>query len=300
MQRVRLAEGVSFSRLVYGLWRLEDAGEGTERSVTAKIEACLAQGITTFDQADIYSDYAAQERFGRALKAQPSLRDSIEVVSKCGILLTSDRYPDRRVKHYDTGPEHVRASLETALRDMGLEALDLFLIHRPDPLMDAEATGRVLDDLVAEGKTRAVGVSNFRPWDWELLQSAMATPLATNQLELSLLARAPFIDGDIALLQRLGRPPMAWSPLGGGRLFVHGEPAVDRLRPRLTEIAAAQGVDVDAVALAWLLRHPAGILPVVGTNNLDRLAKISDCLRVKLDRETWFELWELADGREVP
>lgn len=300
MQRVSIAGGVELSRLVYGMWRLADDPDVSEARVTAKVEACLAQGITTFDQADIYCDYASQEVFGRALKASPGLRDRIEVISKCGILLTSGRHPHRRVKHYDTGPDHVRASVETALRDMGLEALDLLLIHRPDPLMDAGATGRVLDDLVAEGKARAVGVSNFRPWDWDLLQSAMTTTLATNQLELSLLARDAFTNGDLVPLQRLGRPAMAWSPLGGGRIFTRGEPAVDRLRPRLKEIADGYGVGIDGVALAWLLRHPVGILPVAGTNNLERLARIADCFRVEIDRETWFELWELAEGREVP
>lgn len=299
MDRVRVGDGVDLSRLVYGMWRLGDDADTSPDRVIAKIEACLDQGITTFDQADIYGDYASEEILGRALAAAPALKARIEIATKCDIMLLSPRFPDRRVKHYDTSPEHIRASVERSLVTIGVEALDLLMIHRPDPLMDHEATGRTLDTLVADGKVRAVGVSNFRPWDWDLLQDAMTVPLATNQIELSLLAREPFTNGDIAHMQRLRAPVMAWSPLAGGRLFARGNPAVERLRPRLLEIAADAGVALDAVALAWLMRHPAGILPVIGTNDLDRIARISDCCRVRMDRETWFELWTLAEGREV-
>jgi predicted oxidoreductase len=143
-------------------------------------------------------------------------------------------------------------------------------------------------------------VSNFRPWDWDLLQSRMSTPLATNQIELSLLAREAFTNGDLAQAQMVGAPPMAWSPLGGGALFDPAHPAAARLAPRLAELAEAASVGAEAVAVAWLLAHPACIVPVLGTNNLDRIARISDCLKARLDRETWFELWTLAEGREVP
>ena len=180
--------------------------------------------------------------------------------------------------------------------DMGIEQIDLLLIHRPDPLMDHMETGAALDDLVTSGKVKAVGVSNFRPYDWELLQSGMKTKLATNQIEVSLGAIAPFTDGDIAFHQKQGDPLMAWSPLGGGSLMT----ADSELATRMDKIATAQGVDRAAVAIAFLLRHPANILPVMGTNNLERIKKISDALKVELDRETWFLLYEAALGTEVP
>ena len=160
--------------------------------------------------------------------------------------------------------------------------------------MDHEETGRTLDDLVASGKVRAVGVSNFRPWDWSLLQSAMHTPLATNQIEISLQNHAPLTNGDIAHLQENKINPMAWSPLGGGSLFQDGEP-----RATVSKVAMQNQVDEAAVAIAWLLAHPARILPVLGTNRLDRIAAISDALKVGMDRETWFELYTAALGREV-
>ena len=297
MERVGIAGGLAFSRIVYGLWRLGDDEDTSPRHVQAKIEACLAQGITTFDEADIYGDYESESLFGAALKAAPSLKGQIEVVTKCDIMLVSRKFPARRVKHYDTSAAHITASVDTSLKRMGIERIDLLLIHRPDPFMDHHETGAALDAVVRAGKVRAVGVSNFRPWDWTLLQSAMTTKLATNQIELSLVAHEGFTNGDVAFLQERGLPPMAWSPLGGGSLFAKSS---GRLREALTRIGTAQGVDAAAVAVAWLLAHPARILPVTGTNNLSRIRSLSDAVKVEIDRETWFELYTLAMGREVP
>ena len=178
---------------------------------------------------------------------------------------------------------------------MGIEHIDLLLVHRPDPFMDHHVTGATLDELVASGKVGSIGVSNFRPWDWELLQSAMKNQLVTNQIEISLKEIAPFTNGDLAFHQRHGHRLMAWSPLGGGDLM-GGNSAVATVMDRL---AAQTGVDRAAVAVAFLLAHPAGILPVLGTNNLSRIATISDALKVRLDRQDWFELYEAALGREV-
>ncbi len=299
MDRIEIAPGVSFSRIVYGMWRLGDDSDTSPAHVQAKVEACLAQGITTMDQADIYGGYTAEALLGAALKASPGLRDKIELVSKCDIVAPVGRHSGARVKHYDTSPDHIRVSVEASLRDMATDHLDLLLIHRPDPLMDAQATGACLDALVAEGKTRAVGVSNFRPWDFDLLQSAMSTPLVTNQIEISLLHRDAFTNGDLAHLQRLGVAPMAWSPLAGGALFGDGAAAA-RLRPVLARMAEEVGVGTDALAVAWLLAHPARIFPVMGTNSLARIAKLGDAMKPVLSREDWFELWTAAAGQEVP
>jgi len=293
MERVDLG-AISLSRLVYGMWRLGDDADTSPAHVLAKIEACLEQGITSFDQADIYGGYTAEAILGNALRTTPGLRDRMEIITKCDIVAPMGRYADRRVKHYDTSAAHINAAVEQSLRDMQTDRVDLLLIHRPDPLMDAEETGTVLDALVASGKVRAVGVSNFRPWDMRLLQSRMRTRLATNQIELSLLAHEPLTNGDLAFLQEERIVPMAWSPLAGGRLA-----ETTALRQRLDTIAAQQGVDWSAVAVAWLLRHPAGVVPVLGTNSLTRIGAIIDAARVEMDRQTWFELYTDALGQEV-
>ena len=296
MNRIEISKDVALSRLVYGMWRIADDTDTSPARVRAKIDACLEQGITTMDQADIYGGYGAEAVLGVALKEDPSLRERIEIVSKCGIVAPMGRHSDKRVKHYDTSRAYIEQAVETSLRDMGTEYLDLLLIHRPDPMMDHRETGAALDALVASGKVRSVGVSNFRPWDVELLESAMETPLSTNQIEISLKELSPFTNGDLAYHQRRGIPLMAWSPLGGGDLMTGQGPVAERL----DAIAKAQGVDRAAVAVAFLLAHPAGILPVLGTNNVERIAKISDALKVSLDRQDWYMLYEAGLGTEVP
>ncbi|QPZ90113.1 aldo/keto reductase [Thioclava electrotropha] len=296
MEKIDLTSDVALSRIVYGMWRLADDADTSPAHVRAKIDACLEQGITTFDHADIYGGYTAEGVFGAAMREDPSLRDQMEIVTKCDIIVAAGRHSHRKVKHYDTSRAHIEASVEASLRELATDRIDLLLIHRPDPLMDHHETGATLDDLVASGKVRAVGVSNFRPWDWELLQSGMKTPLVTNQIEISLGCLQPFTNGDLAFHQRQSQPVMAWSPLGGGALMT-GEGPVQAV---LDEIAQTQGVDRAAVATAFLLAHPARIIPVMGTNNLERIAKLSDALKVRIDRETWFRLYEAGLGQEVP
>jgi len=294
----RVAVGpLHLSKIVYGMWRLGDDEDRSPSHVQAKIEACLDQGITTMDQADIYGDYGAESLLGEALRLSPALRDRIELVTKCDIIAPIGKYSDRRVKYYDTSAAHITASVENSLRVMATEVIDLLLIHRPDPLMDHEDTGRALDALVADGKVRAVGVSNFKKHDWDLLQSAMSERLVTNQIEASVLHHAPFTDGDVAWMQAAGVPIMAWSPLAGGRLFGVEGTAV---RAVLERIGSDHGVGAEAVAVAWLLRHPARIMPVMGTNTLSRIRALSDATRVDLDREAWFEIYTAALGHEVP
>lgn len=295
MDRVKLSPSLEMSRIVYGMWRLGDDSDTSPAHVEAKIQTALDQGITTFDQADIYGEYVAEAVLGGALKANPSLRNKMEIVTKCDIVAPCGRYSDAKVKYYDTSRAHIEKSVEYSLTDMGIDHVDLLLIHRPDPFMDHEETGAALDDLVASGKVRNVGVSNFRPWDWKLLQSGMKTQLVTNQIELSLGEISPFTNGDLAFHQMQGNAVMAWSPLGGGSLMSDD----GKIGKVMDEIANAFGVDRAAVAVAFLLAHPAKIVPVMGTNNLARIATISDALKVKLDRETWFQLYEAALGHEV-
>lgn len=296
MDRVKIADGLTFSRIVYGMWRLGDDSDTSPPYVRSKIAACLDQGITTMDQADVYGGYMAEEILGEALHST-FLRKRIEIVTKCDIVAPVGRHAAAPVKYYDTSRAHIEELVNHSLKLMGTDYIDLLLIHRPDPMMDHHETGAALDGLVASGKVRALGVSNFRPWDWSLLQSAMQTPLVTNQIELSLNACDALTNGDVAFMQEKGLPVMAWSPLGGGSLLSGGNP---ELTAALKELGAAAGTDAGAVAVAWLLAHPAGILPVMGTNNLARIRQISDALRVPMDRPTWFRLYTAALGHEVP
>jgi len=295
MKRVDLTDDVSLSQIVYGMWRLGDDVDTSPDHVRAKITACLDQGITSLDQADIYGGYMAEEILGAAL-GDSGLRSKVEIITKCDIIAPVGRHSGARVKYYDTGRAHVTESVEQSLRLMKIDHIDLLLIHRPDPMMDHHETGAVLDELVASGKVRCVGVSNFRPWDVDLLQSAMKNRIVTNQIEISAVHHLPFTNGDIAYLQQNGIPAMAWSPLAGGALFEDDHRA---LHTKMEDIAARLDSDVANVAIAWLLAHPSTILPVMGTNNLDRIRQFGRALDITIDRQTWFEIYTAALGREV-
>ncbi|MDA8854560.1 aldo/keto reductase [Candidatus Pseudothioglobus singularis] len=295
MERVNLSSSSSISRIIYGMWRLADDINTSSKHISDKVNLCLGQGITSFDQAAVYGLYSAEALFGEVLKANPSLRHKIEIVSKCGIVNPSDRYAGVSLSHYDTSREHIFNSVDASLKNMATDYLDLLLIHRQDPFLDHHETGKALDDIIKSGKVKEVGVSNFKSWDFTLLQSAMKSHLVTNQIEMSLAATDSFINGDLAFHQERATTIMAWSPLGGGKLMK------DKgiLGKALKKIAVNQNVDIAAVAVAWLLAHPARICPVMGTNNLNRIAKISDAMNVKMDRESWFELYTASfnDGK---
>ena len=296
MERVDLGIDLTMSRIVYGMWRLTDDTDTSPVHVQAKIETCLAQGITTIDQADIYGGYMAEEVLGKTLKGT-ALRDKIEIVTKCNIVAPVGRHAMARVKYYDTSRAHIIASVDASLRLMGVDYIDLLLIHRPDPMMNHLETGSTLDDIVSTGKIRAVGVSNFRPWDIDLLQSAMKSPIIVNQIEISVLHHKPFTNGDIAFLQQRGITPMAWSPLAGGAIF---DTANKTLLEALAKVAERLESDVTSVAVAWLLAHPARILPVMGTNNLERISAFGKATTLTIDRQTWYEIYTVALGEDVP
>ena len=296
MQRITLSDGLSVSRIIYGLWRHTDDQDMSSQKLQSKIEACLDQGISTFDQADIYGGYSSEALLGETLKQAPHLRDNMEIITKCDIVAPIGIYSDKRVKHYDTSAQHINASVERSLSQMAIDQIDLLLLHRPDPLMDAQETGSVLDALIANGKVKGIGVSNFKPWDIDLLQSCTQNRILTNHIEISLLHNSALTNGDLTYTQQHKIAPMAWSPLGGGALFKDKQTP---LWQKLNSVAKSHDVNPSSVAIAWLIRHPAMIMPIMGSNDLQRIKRISEALSFDLSREEWFELLQIATGKEV-
>ena len=292
--------GPRVSRLVMGLWRVV-SWHLSDQELLDLIHVCLDMGITTFDLADIYGDYACEEIFGRALALEPGLRQRIQLVTKCGIKLVSDRRPRHRLKHYDTSLVHILASVEHSLRMLNTDRLDLILIHRPDPLMDAAEVANAFRQLRGSGQVLHFGVSNFSPSQFDLLASRLDFPLVTNQVEISVLEMDVLDDGTVDQCQRMGISPMAWSPLAGGRLFGDGDPQAERVREALVEVGEQLGgATVDQVALAWLLRHPARIVPILGSGKIDRLRRAAGAFEHQLSRQQWFTIWTASKGHEVP
>jgi len=225
----------------------------------------------------------------------------LPLVSHFGIKLVSKNRPDHGIKSYDTSSVHIRESVERSLKNLHTDYVDLLLIHRPDPLVDPDEVNDAFVALKDSGRVRHFGVSNFLPSQFEMLASRLAVPLVTNQIEYSVMHLAAHADGTLDQCQRLGIRPMAWSPLGGGRLFHQESEQAVRLREVLGRIGhRLGGAHADQVALAWILKHPAQFVVVLGTGNVSRIRKAVDACGLVLSREQWFEIWQASTGRDVP
>lgn len=300
MQRVNLTEELSLSRIVHGMWRLADWRFSTEE-ILSLIEHGMDRGVTTYDHADIYGSYTCEEIFGNALSLKPSLRDKMEIVTKCGIVLQSKNRPSHKIHHYDTSKAHIIKSVDQSLMNLKTDYIDLLLIHRPDPLMDPAETAEAFNQLKESGKVRNFGVSNFKKTQWDMLQSYLDYPLVTNQLELSAYNLENFEDGTLNLCQEKGVAPMAWSPLAGGSIFEESNEKAVRLRKTLEIIKEEIGANgIDEVVYAWLLRHPAKIMPIVGSGKKERLDSAIDSLNLSMEKEQWFNILTSSMGHDIP
>ena len=294
------ADGPELSRLVQGYWRMLDWNRSTGEHL-AFLHAHVDLGVTTVDHADLYGNYNVEARFGEVLAKDPALRERLQIVTKCGIQLCSDKAPERRTKHYDTSPAHIQASVERSLVNLRTDRLDLVLLHRPDPLLDADAVAETLIRLRTAGKVLHFGVSNFTPAQFDLLQSRLPFALATNQVEINPLNPSVLFDGTLDDLQRRRVRPMAWSCLAGGRLFDDGDEAGRRCCAVLAEVGEALGgFGVDQVAFAWVLKLPSAPLPILGSGKLERVRLAVAASAMALSREQWFAILEAGRGFEVP
>ena len=300
MEKINLSPSLEFSRFALGFWRLKE-WKMSSGELLNFIEKALSLGITTFDHADIYGDYSCEALFGEALKRKPALRQNMQLVTKCGIKLASKKFPDRKINHYDTGYAHITNSVEQSLKNLHTDYIDLLLIHRPDPLMNPEETARAFEALHQSGKVLHFGVSNFTPSDFEMLQSFLPFALITNQVEISPWQLEHFRNGNIAYFLQKGIRPMAWSPLARGKLLHPDDEKSHRIHNKLTELAQQKKTDkLSSLIYAWLLKHPAGIIPVLGTGKIQRIYEALQATEVSLTTEEWFEIYEAGLGHRVP
>ncbi len=290
------AGGLELSRIVAGMWRMNEWGMSVEQRI-GFIEQCIDLGVTSFDHADIYGDYGVEAVFGEALRAKPSLRERIELVSKCGIKLISEKRPQHGIQHYDTTAAHIVASAEESLRQLHTDRLDLLLIHRPDPLMDFDEVAEAFTRLQQAGKVRHVGVSNFTRHQFECLNRRV--PLATNQVEFSPMVTTAMFDETFDGLQDLGIAPMAWSPLGGGRLFTSNDAKAADVRAVVQEIAERMQQPFASVLFAWIMQLPSRPIPLTGTGRLDAIREAVAGAGFRLERGDWFRILRAARGHEV-
>jgi predicted oxidoreductase len=284
------SSGPSFSRIIAGAWRWHTVSSAM---VEQLIYTSLEVGITTFDHADIYGDHTCEELFGQVLQKDPSLRQKMQLVTKCGIKFPSTHRPATWIKHYDTSEKHIVWSVENSLKMLATDHIDLLLLHRPDPLLNPHEVAEAFVKLKAAGKVLHVGVSNFTPSQFKMLQHHLPLPLVTNQIEVSLSKTDPLFNGDLDLMLEVGASAMAWSPLGGGKLSFdehawHGK-------------AVKYNATYSQLALAWLLRHPSNIFPIIGTTKPERIQESAKAVQFTIDTQDWFEMLKWAmGGKEVP
>ena len=300
------------SRLAYGCWRIlgpEGAELTPERQAMARksILAAYEAGFTFFDHADVYGDGAAEKVFGEVLKQVSGMRERVLVTTKCGIRRKAVPHPDSPYR-YDSSAEHIVKSCEQSLQRLGLEAIDLLQLHRPDYLMEPEEVAGAFTRLRQAGKVREFGVSNFQPHQLSFLHQALPFRLVVHQVEISLAKLDAFEDGTVEQCMAGKIIPMAWSPLAGGRLSevlpidINSPEHARRigLRETLDSIARDYGVSRTIVAIAWLLKHPARIIPVVGTARPEHIRETAQAYKLHLSREEWYRLLEAARGERLP
>lgn len=296
METLQLTQDVSLSRIVQGLWRLKKWEMSLEERI-AFIEGCIDLGVTSFDTAEIYGNYEAETLFGDVLRAKPNLRVKIQIITKTGINMKSDKRP-YTMGHYDTRYDRIVSSAKKSIENMACGYLDVFLIHREDPLIDHEEVARALKDLKHQGIIKSYGVSNFDPFKFNALYEATQHQLVTNQIELNPLVFEHFNNGNMDYLQQVHVHPMIWSPLAGGKLFSSDEEAVVKVRKVIETIAKRHHTSADTVVYAWILMHPVKALPISGSSKLDRLKNAVDALNLSLTHEEWYEIY-VASGSQV-
>jgi len=314
MQTITLGNStLQSSRLAYGCWRLT-GGARTAADLTPELRAAgkravltaYEAGYTLFDQADIYGASESEKLFGEVLRETPAMRQRVVIVTKGGVRRLDD--PPGSPYHFNLSGEYLVRACEGSLKRLGVETIDLYLLHRADWLMQPEEVAAAFAALKTTGKVRYFGVSNFRPSLVSALQAACSMPLVVNQIEISLGHLGALDDGTLDQCLERKMTPMAWSPLGGGQ-FADGAKRLlksqegyrtEKVVPLLDDYAAKHGASRSVVALAWLLKHPAGIMPIVGSTNPDRIRDAVRATEIELSREEWYRLFVAARGEQLP
>ncbi|WP_348823880.1 aldo/keto reductase [Flavobacterium aestuarii] len=287
---------IPFSKIIAGTMTWGAWGRNfTAHQMTALMNTCLENGISSFDHADIYGGYTTEQEFGKALAASRIERNTIQLISKCGIQMLSENRSNT-IKHYEYSRNYIIASAEQSLKNLQTDYLDLLLLHRPSPLMQADEIAEAVEKLKTAGKILDFGVSNFSPSQCNLIETK--TKINYNQIEFSVTHLEPMLDGSLDHMQINRITPMCWSPLG--TVFRNDDEQSQRIKKITNELASRYEVANDIILLAWILKHPAGILPVCGTSDEKRVSQLMQATAVEMELQDWFSLWAASTGNEVP
>ena len=288
---------IQLSPIIAGVmnWGLWDKNLNT-REMNHLIHLFYESGITSFDHADIYGGYTTETAFGKAWANSKIAREKVQFISKCGIQYIAESRPENRIKHYEYSKEYIISSVENSLKNLQTDYLDIFLLHRPSPLMRANEIAEAVEKLKADGKILSFGVSNFTASQTALIQSK--TEVSFNQIQFSATHHDAMLDGSLDFMELHKIQPMAWNPLGVA--FRENTDQTFRLRQLLAKLVEKYGVGADIILLAWVKQHPANILPVAGTINVSRIQQLMKAQTLVLDTQDWFAIWAEPMGHRVP
>lgn len=267
----------------------------SEDNMVALLHHCLENQITTFDHADIYGGYTTEQHFGSAFAKSGIARPEIQLISKCGIQYVCENR-NNTIKHYNYAKNYIEWSVNQSLKNLKTDYLDLLLLHRPSPLMHPQEIAEAITNLKKAGKIKAFGVSNFTPSQTDLISKNI--PVSANQIEYSLTHFEPMLNGSLDHIMLHNIIPMAWSPLGS--IFKTKDEQTDRIKKHLPQLAEKYQATEDQLLLAWILKHPSGVHPVIGTTGKDRITNAAKALHINLDLEDWFTLLIASQGHRVP
>jgi predicted oxidoreductase len=287
---------VTYSRLIAGTMTWGSWGKQlSKKEMTVLMHHCISNNITTFDHADIYGAYTTESDFGKAFADSGLKREDIQLISKCGIQDICDNR-ENKVKHYNYSKDYIIGSVEKSLKNLNTNYLDLLLLHRPSPLMEAEEIAEAITILKKEGKIKDFGLSNFTPSHMEMI--GLRIDIDVNQIEFSLTQHSAMHDGTLDYMTTAGVKPMAWSPLGS--VFREDNEQSRRIHKQLGELRDKYNASEDQLLLAWILKHPSGMHPVIGTTNKDRLKLAVEATKINLELEDWFLILAASQGHSVP
>jgi predicted oxidoreductase len=277
--------------MTWGVW----GKKFSKKEMNDLIHFCLEQGLTTFDHADIYGGYTTEADFGNALSESKIPRETIQIISKCGIQYTCENR-NNKIKHYNYSKDYIIWSAETSLKNLKTEYLDLLLLHRPSPLMQPDEISEAISFLKKQGKIKSFGVSNFTPSEVEMISKVQ--DVSVNQIEFSLTHLQPMYDGSLDQMITNNITPMAWSPMGS--IYKEDNEQIQRIKAQLNELAETYNATPDQLVLAWILKHPSRIHPVIGTTTKERIKDASKAVQIDLDLEDWFIMLAASQGHKVP
>ncbi|MDA6071421.1 aldo/keto reductase [Flavobacterium sp. AC] len=268
----------------------------TTKEMENLIQLCIENKITTFDHADIYGSYTTEADFGKAFHNSKIPREKLQLITKCGIQMIAEKRPENKIKHYDYSKEYIIWSVEESLKKLKTDYVDVFLLHRPSPLMQADEIAEAVEQLKAEGKIIDFGLSNFTSSQTELIRQK--TEVSYNQVQFSATHYEPMTDGSLDYMQTHGIRPLSWNPLG--TVFREDTKQTRRLKKLLSDLVQKYGFGSDTLLLAWILKHPSGVAPIAGTVNIARIQSLMKAVELEMDKEDWFAVWTESMGDDVP